>query len=86
MSVLGRRVRVHRWVYELANGPIAHGDVIDHVQARGCGSTLCCNPAHLESVSVAENTRRGRLARCARLGSCGPFLGRGSWCQTCTLR
>lgn len=45
----------HRVAYELMVGPIPDGLVIDHL----CKNTRCCNPAHLEPVTLAENTRRG---------------------------
>lgn len=51
----GRMVGVHRWMYEQAYGPIAEGLVIDHL----CRTPACCNPAHLEPVTQAENVRRG---------------------------
>ena len=47
-------VRVHRAAYELAHGPIPEGLHIDHL----CRNRLCCNPAHLEAVTQAENNRR----------------------------
>lgn len=49
----------HRAAYVIANGEIPEGLVIDHVRARGCVRTDCVNPAHLEAVTIAENTRRG---------------------------
>lgn len=58
------KVYVHRWLYETTVGPIPDGHEIDHVKARGCLSTLCINPAHLEPVTHAENRRRGRLTVC----------------------
>jgi hypothetical protein len=48
-------VRVHRAAYELHVGPIPDGLVIDHL----CRVPACCNPAHLEPVTIGENTRRG---------------------------
>ena len=45
----------HRASYELANGQIPDGLVIDHL----CRTPLCINPAHLEAVSNRENLLRG---------------------------
>lgn len=46
---------VHRYVYEQLAGPIPQGLVLDHL----CRNPSCCNPAHLEPVTTAENVRRG---------------------------
>ena len=54
-----RYVLVHRWSYEHFVKPIPDGLEIDHVKARGCVSTLCCNPAHLEPVPHKINIARG---------------------------
>lgn len=52
----GRSFPVHRAAYELLVGPIPSGLEIDHL----CFRRDCVNPAHLEPVTHAENTRRGR--------------------------
>ena len=72
IGVEGRKVYVHRAMYELDVGPIPEGLVLDHVAARGCISTKCCNPAHLEPVTQRENVRRGSslLAQRARQTHC----------------
>lgn len=48
----GRRHPVHRLVYELVNGPIADGLVIDHL----CRNRACIKPEHLRAVTLRENT------------------------------
>lgn len=63
----GGVVRVHRVVKLAEHGPQPFGLVLDHL----CRTPLCANPAHLESVLPAENTRRGTGnwfgRRCVRL-------------------
>jgi hypothetical protein len=48
---------VHRLAYKLLVGPIPPRMVVDHV----CRRRVCFNPAHLDTVSYAENMRRSRL-------------------------
>jgi hypothetical protein len=50
-----RKFYTHRIAYGLVVGPIPEGLQIDHL----CRVRLCCNPAHLEPVTQAENIRRG---------------------------
>ena len=50
---------VHRLVYKAMVGPIPAGFQLDHVKARGCAWTDCCNPAHLEAVPPIVNWERG---------------------------
>lgn len=49
-----RPVGAHVLSYEVFKGPVPAGHEIDHT----CENTLCCNPAHLEAVTPAENKRR----------------------------
>ena len=44
----------HRFSYELVNGPIAEGMVIDHL----CRVPSCVRPEHLEMVTQRENNLR----------------------------
>ena len=44
----------HRIAFIYARGPIPEGLDLDHL----CRFRLCCNPAHLEPVTRAENVRR----------------------------
>lgn len=51
-----KRVGAHRVVYEEVKGPIPDKMVLDH----RCDVRHCVNPAHVEPVTVQENTHRGR--------------------------
>lgn len=54
----GTVVQAHRLAYELANGEgSARNLTVDHM----CGVPLCCNPNHLEAVTIGENLRRAAL-------------------------
>lgn len=47
----------HRWIWIYLYGPPDLPE-IDHL----CRNTACCNPAHLEPVTAAENARRRATA------------------------
>lgn len=89
----GRTKRAHRHAWELFFGAIPEGLVIDHL----CRVPACVNPAHLEPVTVRENTLRGigraatnaRKVRCSRGHSLGeentvPEPGRRK-CRICRM-
>ena len=48
---------VHRFVWIGLVGPIPAGLVLDHL----CRNVRCCNPDHLEPVTIRENLLRGLL-------------------------
>ena len=50
-----RETPAHRVVYEQEVGPIPAGLVIDHL----CRVRHCMNPAHMEIVTIGQNTLRG---------------------------
>lgn len=58
----GRKIVAHRFAYELMVGPVPEGLELDHVMDRGCTSSLCVNPAHLEPVTHQVNCQRGTRA------------------------
>lgn len=55
VSWQGRDSMFHRVVWEILVGPIPDGHVLDHK----CRLRMCCNPDHLEPVTVQVNTHRG---------------------------
>lgn len=59
----GKRHMTHRAVWELLRGQIEAGLVLDHL----CKVRNCCNPDHLEPVTVKENTHRGDAVLFKRL-------------------
>lgn len=69
VHVGGQNLLAHRVSWELFRGPIPKDMQIDHLchgadpdcPGRKCRHRLCVNPAHLEVVTSAENTRRGLL-------------------------
>lgn len=52
-------VLVHRFMYARLVGTIPPGLHLDHL----CYIRSCCNPAHLEPVTAAENNARARARR-----------------------
>lgn len=52
--IRGRKHYTHRLAYQLAEGAIPVGLVIDHL----CENPICFNPIHLDAVTHRENLRR----------------------------
>lgn len=64
-----RHIYAHRFSWELANGPIPKGLVVDHrchnddqacPSGKGCPHRTCVNPAHLEPVTHRLNIQRDK--------------------------
>jgi hypothetical protein len=71
VTLRGSKWLVHRIMYRLYKGPIPKGYVIDHK----CHNRHCCNPEHLEAVTLKVNgerkrpwkhTRRSRPTHCKK--------------------
>ncbi len=91
----GRSQSTHRVAYSALVGEIPTGLVIDHL----CRVRGCVNPAHLEPVTVRENSLRGETvnARNASRTHCpgghpydeeNTYLFRGVWrrCRECNKK
>ncbi len=59
-SYRGTNHLVHRLMYQMENGPIPDGLVIDHI----CRNRLCIRPEHLRAVTQSENVRCGQRWSC----------------------
>ncbi len=55
IAIDGRMRGVHRVMWELHCGAVPAGLQLDHL----CRNRVCCNPGHLEPVTMVENIRRG---------------------------
>ena len=54
----GKAYQAHRWSYEQhRHVSLTKKETLDHL----CRNTLCCNPDHLEKVSLIENIERQHL-------------------------
>jgi hypothetical protein len=58
LRIHGNSWMAHRWAYEyFKNEKLQTEDTLDHL----CRNTRCCNPEHLERVTLTENVDRRNL-------------------------
>jgi len=73
----GRQHYAHRMAYELANGPIPNGMVVDH---RTTCPKHCVNPDHLAAVTHKQNIEnRAGVNRNSKSGVRGVYWQAGKW-------
>lgn len=58
ISINGRPVSAHKWLYEALNGPVPDGLVVRH----HCDNPACVNPIHL-AVGTQRDNAQDRLLR-----------------------
>lgn len=77
IGVGGRMIRAHRFSYEVANGPIPDGMVIDHT----CRNPICVNPAHLRACTQKQNLENeaGPYSNNRHSGVRGVYWSKGRW-------
>lgn len=56
IRINGKQIQAHRWAWELLNGSIPEGKVIDHL----CSNKLCVALDHLRLVTQQENIMAGK--------------------------
>lgn len=51
----GKQIQAHRWAWQIVNGPVPDGLVIDHI----CRNRRCVLPSHLRAITQQENVMAG---------------------------
>jgi hypothetical protein len=55
IRINNKNIQAHRWAWELVNGQIPEGFVIDHI----CRNRKCVLPEHLRMITQQENIMAG---------------------------
>ena len=67
----GLKMRAHRWLWEQVNGPLASGEILDHIchdpmscaGGESCPHRRCQNLGHMRVTDQAGNLSTGRTTR-----------------------
>jgi hypothetical protein len=92
-SLKGKLILTHRLTYQILVKDIPKGLTLDHL----CKNTSCCNPKHLEPVTLKENLLRGRTGLNLLKTHCpqghpydeiNTYMLRGKWrrCRICVRK